>query len=611
VYHYVALIWNPLDANAAAVASRLGGQLSRNSSEWIRVLDLQGLHVFQTTPSARAFSYLPLPDRRGVILGRLFPAKLQDWNVNWTPAISEHGASLIVNSCGRHLVENFWGAYIAFLRDSQSGAVHAIRDCSGRLPCYRTNHENVTIFFSDISDLDPLGLPPFTINQKYLAGFLFSSQLQIRECALDGIWEILAGEIASVCDGKVEQRSLWHPGSVCRNTALIGTHDNISSLRETTAGCIDAWASAFDRILLNLSGGLDSSIVLGCLRHSSSSPDIVCLNRFSSHAREDERAYARIAAKRADVQLVEEQFYAQRRPLDERLLSSRRSVKPTIPAIISVLDLELRNRIAKRFNSDAIWTGEGGDHLFIQSRTSLGAADYLADHGYGPRFLKAVGDSARLSREPYFTVFQQAVALRKSRDRWAPNSAGSGNGHFLNPQIDSSALQSYVANPWTTEIDDLPKGKQYQIRSLAEVLNRHRPYPADEYAFEHHPLLSQPLIELTLRIPIYDLLRDGRQRGLARCAFTGQVPPEILAREDKGESTVSVIERIRQSESFIRDLTLDGLLVRQGLIDRKALEPYLLYGQPTHVDNLFPFLTCVAAEIWAQSWSRASLEFAA
>ena len=170
--------------------------------------------------------------------------------------------------------------------------------------------------------------------------------------------------------------------------------------------------------------------------------------------------------------------------------------------------------------------------------------------------------------------------------------------HFVDEQALPADPLSYTAHPWTEDAASLPKGKQFQIHYLAEVINRHRPVPRVEHAYEHHPLLSQPVMELCLQIPTYVLLYGGRQRGLARHAFADIVPREIIEREDKGSTTFYVTDAIRRDIAFIRELLLDGLLVQQRVVRRSALEPYLLQNQSLRLEHIFPLLACIAAEVW-------------
>lgn len=89
------------------------------------------------------------------------------------------------------------------------------------------------------------------------------------------------------------------------------------------------------------------------------------------------------------------------------------------------------------------------------------------------------------------------------------------------------------------------------------------------------PLLSQPLVELCLRIPTYVLIRSGRDRAVARRAFERDLPTGIVRRQAKGRTDQHVRNILDANLDFLRELLLDGLLVRHGFLNRAALELYL------------------------------------
>jgi asparagine synthase (glutamine-hydrolysing) len=150
-----------------------------------------------------------------------------------------------------------------------------------------------------------------------------------------------------------------------------------------------------------------------------------------------------------------------------------------------------------------------------------------------------------------------------------------------------------------------------QILFLSQAANRHRPIAGLERAPQHHPLLSQPLMEICLQIPTYLLLRGGRERGLAREAFADRVPVQILRRRDKGSIMSHATEMLRRSEPFVRELLLDGVLVGSGVIVRRELEPYIVQGQPFREELLLPLMACIAAEVWARTCSHTAAAVAA
>jgi asparagine synthase (glutamine-hydrolysing) len=89
------------------------------------------------------------------------------------------------------------------------------------------------------------------------------------------------------------------------------------------------------------------------------------------------------------------------------------------------------------------------------------------------------------------------------------------------------------------------------------------------------PLLSQPLVELCLRIPTYVLIKNGMDRATARRAFAPDLPPEIIKRRNKGRIDQHLRDVMDANLNFVRDLLLNGRLVKEGLLNRRNLELYL------------------------------------
>jgi len=145
-------------------------------------------------------------------------------------------------------------------------------------------------------------------------------------------------------------------------------------------------------------------------------------------------------------------------------------------------------------------------------------------------------------------------------------------------------------------------GKRRVALLLAGLLNRHRALPGIRDIEDFHPLLSQPLIETALRIPLPLLLSGGQTRGLARRAFADYAPAAILNRELKGQTSSYTLSLLRDASDFIAQLLLDGLLVQHRIVRRNALADVLQNDFPIAADSFFPLFACVAAEIWMRSW---------
>jgi asparagine synthase (glutamine-hydrolysing) len=602
MYPFITLLWDPSDLEAHAAAGRLFACISRGLAKYHSALRTDGFVVLHEPPQDDAMRAYFLPSRSGVIVGRVFPSDLHGWTPGWSWLPSEREADEIIGSKGRWLTQRMWGGYIAFLRDPRGTDAWVIRDCSGKLPCYRTRRFRVDILFSDPADLCALGLISSSIDWNYVCHFLCSSQMQVRQTALQGVTELLAGDcFHRPPKGESAQYCAWTPSTVLAQPPLANFDAAVAAVRHTAGRCVDAWASVYDRIVHQLSGGLDSAVVLGCLTRAQTPRDVLCVNRSGISGAEDEREFARLAASTAKVPLIEIPIIASDQVIDDALSRLPVTAKPTIPGTLGVLEIPLRNELTTRFRATSIWSGQGGDHLFIQTSAPFGLLDYAALNGLRPGLLRCLRDAADLSKANYW----RTASLLWKRNH-IPLASALGEQAvaripFITEDVRSRVRDQPWVHPWLTTVDSMAPGQQLQVTGLAQVLNRHRPLPGVEMVYEHHPLLSQPLFELCLRIPSYVHLNGGIDRAVERAAFADVIPSRIAMRRSKGQSTFSILDIIHRSSEYLSDALLSGILVDRGILDRNAIEPFVRMQRPVDVTTFFPLITCIAAELWARN----------
>jgi asparagine synthase (glutamine-hydrolysing) len=606
VHHFLAFISDPADGKATAASRQLLSDAQCSRFIWKNVFCQPGLTVLERHPFTGSLDAQLLPKGAGVVLGRVFPKNLERWTPGWAWEVTENEVDAIIQTQGRSMIDKIWGGYIAFLYDSSKRGVYVARDCSGKIPCYRMQHFGVDIVFSDLDDVRALNLPAFTINFNYVTAFLSASQLQIRDCGLNGVAELLAGDCFKVESGHRSQFSLWNPVRMFELPQIDDFDAAAAEVGLTFQRCVDAWASAFGRIAVSLSGGLDSGVVLGCLRRARNPESLVCINRYGPGDGEDERVFARAAAEAAGVELKDFPFFPNNASFSASVYKCALTAKPTVPWAFANLDIDYHRSLAGDHTIDSVWTGQGGDHLFLQTRSPLGARDYLELNGFNRGLLQAVKDTRRLSGEPFLTTIH-TLTSRSITAGNGLNALTRSKSVFLCSDAQSCISDEYPVHPWMSGTEHLPPGRRFQVAALTEVLNRHRPPPGFQSAYELHPMLSQPLVELCLRIPSYVHLRAGVTRAVEKAAFRDVVPAEILAREQKGQSTPSVLECLHRSEAFVRELLMDGFLAREKIFDRRAMEPFLNHRRPMRLTDTFPLVSCIAAELWVRTWVNAGV----
>jgi asparagine synthase (glutamine-hydrolysing) len=608
VYRYLALVWNPADERSRLEVLSLVARLSSGSTRWSRVLDCEGVAIFHADRSAGSSNACLLPHSAGVVLGRVFTRDIENPESAARIVFDDAESARLVATGGRRLFERYWGRYVAILRNAATGEVWVLRDPSGGFPCWLTSHDGVSIACSDIDDCHALGRS-FTVNWNYITGFVAHAGLQVRDTALNEVSEVQPGERLRFSSGSIQRSIEWNPLDIARNAPLESTDEAVALLRATTLGCVHTWATCHGGILHNLSGGLDSSIVLSCLKTAPSRPELTCLNYFGAGPHEDERRYARVMAERAGVELVEHELDPRSVRLEE-LLGLRRSPRPWF-YMYEIEHGRFEGELAARHGASGLFSGGGGDGVFFQARAELAVTDYLFDHGFGAALLRTAIDAARVSRKSIWPLLVQAVSARVFEREWDPIAMSKPLSRtIVNSDVITAAKRDKdFSHPWLTPAATrgVPPGILWHIMSLSMPPAYYGSFSRGSYPERTMPLLSQPLVELCLRIPTYLLIKSGRDRALARRAFTDDLPGEIIRRQAKGRADQHVRNILDANLKFVRELLLDGLLVRRGLLNRASLELYLTRDRsPADFQYSEILQEHVCTEAWLRTWLTTS-----
>lgn len=607
-FPYLAILWNP-----ATPASAHAAELLVNAAylkAWRTALSVPGIGIYTRNPTTQLLRPLRLNADSGIILGALFKRATNriatQSNIDTEFPIGIGSTEII-----SRLTSEYWGGYIAVVNDRNSGNHHVVRDCSGIIPCYYTALGPITLVASDarlffaLTRTNPqqhIAKTP-TINWTYITAFLIDSQLQIRETGLTDVYELLAGETLSTRDGRFTLQLTWNPAKFVDRRTDRTIQETAESLFNVAQASIDAWASTHDWLIHSLSGGFDSSLVLALLKRSPSRPNVVCITRYSDGPAEDERQYARVAARMAGAPLIEWPWNFGNSTLDSSCLALPFGAKPSISTLFGSLETTFLPALRRAHRFDSIWTGEGGDHLFLAITTTLIVIDFLRDRGIKSGLLDVLRDTFRLTGHAIPQLI--GISIRHALSRTTGNSGkrNSRESPYLRSCIDPIELHKYCRNPWDLASQCAPPGKHLQISLLAEAIHRNRPLAKLQGAVELSPLLCQPLIEECLTIPTYLLLMGGRKRGLARHAFSNIVPIPIVNREMKGQTTHHGLGLLDRSLTFIRETLLDGELTHRAITNPAALAPVLSGSIPISDSTFFPLLACLTAEVWIRSWS--------
>jgi len=600
---YLAFTWDESSAGAASTATTLAQRLSGVSTRWRTILATDGLRLLICNNSFVHYAFHLLGDSQGAVLGLLFDRAnpLRNSAKPGAPFLGESEQHRILATEGRDLVKSYWGRYVAFMRCPGTKRVRVLRDPVGDLLCYRANVRGVDVYFSDLEDFLQLKSLRLTVDWRHLAARVITGNAWAEESALNEIETVHPGECFEHSGNGISRTYYWNPLAIATSQPIEEVDRAAAEIYSSVSQCAHAWACLHQDAVHVLSGGLDSSIVLASLTNAPNKSRIRCLNFRTRDPDSDERVYARMMAQLSGCDLVEQERAASL-PLN-RILECR----PTVgPASVVMRGLEVQPLIA-RFAQDqgatAVFSGDGGDMVFFRGWPQLAVIDCAHQNGMGVDLLKLACDSALPAQLSVWQLLYQALLHGTLQRPWDIRRVIFDHYRLVTDAVAHSALDDIdLLNPWGESVDRIPPGKRLHAFSATRPCLFRDPLSSHSNLDMVNPLVSQPVLESCLRIPTYIHAAGGRDRSVARDAFAHHLPREIILRTWKGAADRHLQAMLTDGIHFVRELLLDGGLVKEGILDREKLEQCLsgrLTRGGSHPSEVFGYLS---AEAWLRSW---------
>lgn len=589
MYRFLCCIWKIDDREAELQAAAIAAQLSGEA--WRTVMEAPGMTVLCIGADGPTWRTYYLAGNAGVVLGVLFHRGTNGISQAAAVRFDDHESRAISQTGGEHLIRHYWGRYVALLRNPAECREYILRDPTGLLPCYAARIQSVDVYFSWLADASHAGLAA-RIDLDYVRARLTNRLAYSRRTGLTGISQVLGGECVTHQEGQTSRVLLWNPLQECEPPIEDATHA-ATELRRVTRDVVQAWARCYPTIVHALSGGLDSSIVLGCLRDVPAT--ITCVNSFTSSIAGDERVLARLAAQKAGCKLVEQHRAAQ--ATLEAVLHAPASPEP-IDCIAWFGHVQHDAAAAHEREADAIFSGMGGDELFGRSGAVWAVNDFVRRHGIDRSLFGRALDAACQEQLSVWRVLGTALWGA----RWSPRSElaafihADGTGALYADAEDHPALRD----------SRLPAacGKRRHAFLLTPVPPGVFDPVTEPVVERVLPLRSQPLLELCLRIPTYILIEGGWDRALARHAFHSDLPDEVVSRRSKGEISEYLVDLLNANLAFVRNLLLEGSLAKRGLVDRAQLGSLLSMARSRDRGLIAQICDCIEVEVWIRAVQR-------
>lgn len=569
------------DADIAGAALILG-RVMRKFPHLRELLSNPGSTVLASPELPTAVS----PDGNSVILGDAFARS------GTIAKALESISGVSAPEAAKRMVHHIWGRYALFCIDAREQSCAWLRDPSGAQRLYAWRLPACMLVTNAINEelIAAVEKKP-NIDWHQLSMLIARPEMSATYSALRDVDIALPGELYWLSDGREQRTTLWSPVEFAASERNADSDELIAIGTE----CVARWLDGDQRITIELSGGLDSSLVAGLAATLPSPPIIQGLNLIPRSPGGDERSYARSVSDKWGFGLIEASIDPSE--LNYLALMDRPlTVEPPVYGMDVVAD-GLSSDLAETFGATRILSGQGGDAVFFQPHTPLITSDYLKAKGTGLHFASLAKSCAMATNRSIWSVMREAIRpdARLARRTLPANVVG--------PVSRIAWEAAPLEHPWVIDAQPLPAGKQMQIAMLANCLLFHGFTQTGQGRKLVHPLLSQPLVELCLGYPLWQLVPDQRERGMARDAFAPVLPQEVLERQGKGEASGFYNLAIAAHLEDLRPLLLKGVLSEKGLIEASALDAMLDRRHLLWKDDHPLLAALIALECWVRRWA--------
>ncbi len=521
----------------------------------------------------------------------------------------------LYEAMGERCLDLLDGMFALAIWDGRRECLLVARDRVGKKPLFYHASPTLFAFASEMKALfQHPDLPPVIAPEVFPAFFLYG-YVPSPATFYRGIRKLPPGHVLRVGkDGEVSVEQYWElalgppparPPSEAEATATVRELVTAAVRRRMVA---DVPLGAF------LSGGIDSSVVVGVMSQLQSEPVRTFSIGFVGDPHFDETPYARLAAQRFKTAHTEFRVEPEAVKLVERLV--RHHDGPFVDS--SAVPTYLLSRLTREQVTVAL-NGDGGDEVFAGYLRFYGAllAERLPEwarglagrvlgglpewggHRQPLRRLQRFGASAAL---PFFERYSRWISVfYEDLGRLLPDQRANGLRpgplDLLRPHLERSDGASLLnrllyLNLKTYLLDDLLV--KMDRCSMAHGLEARSPF------------LDRALMEYVFTLPDSMKLRRGRTKVVLRRAFADLLPPEILRRGKMGFGVPLRAWFTGELREYLQDVLLARDARLRGYVDQeyvRLLHAEHLRGRHDHANRLWTLLTF---EVWLRnlpSWS--------
>ena len=444
---------------------------------------------------------------------------------------------------GDRCPEHLDGMFAFALWDARERRLLLARDRTGKKPLFVYRDAERLVFGSEMKAILACGGVDDALNPAAIPLYLTYGYVPTPGTFYRSIHKLPPATSLSIrADGAVEERRYWSP--VFDGTASrVRMEEAVEEVRELMTAAVRRRMVADVPVGAFLSGGIDSTIVVGLMSRLADRPVRTFSIGFSGDARFDETDVARSTALRLGTEHTE--FVVEPAALD--LLDALVTAYDEPFGDSSAIPTSIVSRLSRQSVTVAL-TGDGGDELFGgYLRLHAGALSERVPSvlrrmgGHAARWIPANGHPRGLPARAARFLSAAADPLPDRYLRWIgffPDATES----LLHPEVRAAVYdRAAVRASFTTELDgstgstlDRLLRLNFNTYLLDDLLVK-----ADRCSMMHSlelrsPFLDTALIEFAGRLPDGFRRRGRSTKYLLRRAFPDLLPPDLLKRGKMG-----------------------------------------------------------------------------
>ncbi len=506
-------------------------------------------------------------------------------------------------------LEGIWGKYVYIREDKNRSAFEIVIDSTGQLPFfYYPFPDGNVLFSSDIEVIFKFLCQKPEYNWNYLCSYLVYGSSSAIQTPFKNVYELPPACYLEITEKERKTKPFWKPLASCK-TSICQERDPVGALKAT----LKPWIEPYKNICVSLSGGLDSSSLVYCLRNIiKEDQTLSALNYFHSSVKSsNELIHARKVCKETGIELIEIDA-SHCLPFDPSRKKQLLKPNKPFPGLVSLRWAENTSSYLPSDGSCTFLSGHGSDHIFMCPPSKKSISDYVIEKGLKGSKEKLMG-IAQFYRDPFFSILKEnAISLysyffskrlgkrhfRNAQDEtpdWIRKGVGQNiSPDFMHPIYEH--LPSQVLPGKYDQIDALYEG----LASIHMEMNRVTPV--------YYPFLYKPVVECALASPSYGLFNKGYDRYPLRNSISSHFKTETVWRRDKSQTTGLFQLGVKKNLEYILELCLEGQFIKQGLIDREGLRQTIRLISNGDINHMWPFVHIASVEIFLKYWEKKSSE---